>query len=83
MKGSDMLEVDRSNRNHRPLNIQVPEELKQSLMEMSRRYDRTLATVVRTILRIGLPLLQGVWDAEMRMLEDPEQLLRRGSREDA
>jgi hypothetical protein len=63
----------------RPLNIQVSWELKQALEELAQRYDRTLATVVRSLLRLGIPVLHGIWEAESRMLDDPSGLFRRGS----
>lgn len=63
----------------RSLNIQVSWELKQALEELAQRYDRTLATVVRSLLRLGIPVLQGIWEAERKMLDDPSGLFRRGS----
>jgi hypothetical protein len=71
--GSDQSKHDRS------LNIQVSWELKQALEELAQRYDRTLATVVRSLLRIGIPVLHGIWEAERKMLDDPSGLFRRGS----
>ena len=72
---------NRSNqiKHDRSLNIQVSWELKQALEELAQRYDRTLATVVRSLLRIGIPVLYGIWEAEATMLDDPSGLFRRGS----
>jgi len=67
------------NKHDRSLNIQVSWELKQALEELAQRYDRTLATVVRSLLRIGIPVLHGIWEAERKMLDDPSGLFRRGS----
>ena len=61
------------------LNIQVSWELKQALEELAQRYDRTLATVVRSLLRLGIPVLHGIWEAETKMQDDPSGLFRRGS----
>lgn len=63
----------------RSLNIQVSCELKQALEELAQQYDRTLATVVRSLLRIGIPVLHGIWEAEAKMLDDPSGLFHRGS----
>jgi hypothetical protein len=63
----------------RSLNILVSLELKQALEELAQRYDRTLATVVRALLHLGIPVLHGIWEAERRMLDDPSGLFRRGS----
>ena len=63
----------------RPLNIHVSWELKQALEELAQRHDRTLATVVRSLLRLGIPVLHGIWEAERKMLDDPSGLFRRGS----
>ena len=63
----------------RSLNIQVSWELKAALEELAQRYDRTLATVVRSLLRIGIPVLHGIWEAEKKMLDDPSGLFRRSS----
>jgi hypothetical protein len=62
----------------RSLNIQVSWELKQALEELAQRHDRTLATVVRSLLRIGIPVLHGIWEAERNMLDDPSGLFGRG-----
>jgi hypothetical protein len=72
---------DRStqNKHDRPLNIQVSWELKQALEELAQRHDRTLATVVRSLLRLGIPVLNGIWEAERKMLDDPTGLFSRGS----
>ncbi|TFH64875.1 MAG: hypothetical protein E4G91_04405 [Candidatus Zixiibacteriota bacterium] len=61
----------------RSLNIQVSWELKQALEELAQQYDRTLATVVRSLLRIGIPVLHGIWEAEAKMLDDPSGLFHR------
>lgn len=72
---------NRSNqsKHDRSLNIQVSWELKQALEELAQRYDRTLATVVRSLLRLGIPVLHGIWEAEKEMLDDPSGLFRRAS----
>lgn len=71
---------DRSihNKHDRSLNLQVSWELKQALEELAQRHDRTLATVVRSLLRLGIPVLNGIWEAERKMLDDPSGLFHRG-----
>jgi hypothetical protein len=51
--------------------------MKQVLDDLANRHDKTLASVVRSILNIGIPILTGIWEAEQRMLNDPVGLLAR------
>jgi predicted DNA-binding protein len=59
------------------LNLFVSWETKQALEDLARRHSRTLATTVRTALRIGIPLVQRVWEAEERKLRNPAPMSSR------
>ena len=61
----------------RPLNIFVSYELKQALEELAERHDRTLTNVVRTLLTMAIPVVNAVWEAEGRLLQESAGLFRR------
>ena len=52
------------------LNLFISYDLKRSVEELATTYDRTVADVVRTLLRIGLPILKGLWEAEASIISD-------------
>jgi hypothetical protein len=56
------------------LNLFVSWETKQALEDLAKQHNRTLAAAVRSALRIGTPLLQRVWEAEERKLQNPAPL---------
>ncbi len=59
------------------LNIYVSHELKSKLSELARRYDRTTTDIVRAILRIGIPMMEGITQAEEVMLREYIDLFRK------
>ena len=61
-------------KNEHILNVFVSYELKKSIEELAEEYDRTVAAVVRSLLRLGLPLLRGVWKAEEQVTQELPQL---------
>ena len=50
--------------------IYMSYELKECLKVMAMRFDRPIADVVRTALRVGLPVLEGFSEAEEEMLKE-------------
>jgi predicted DNA-binding protein len=52
------------------LNVFVSYQLKQRIMKLAEKYDRTMADMVRTLIKIGIPVMEGVTEAEERMLRD-------------
>ena len=58
------------------ININVSYELKASLQELANRYDRTLADIVRAVLRIGIPMMDGISQAEEIMVREYIELFR-------
>jgi predicted DNA-binding protein len=52
------------------LNVFVSYQLKQRIMKLAEKYDRTMADTVRTLIRVGIPLMEGLTEAEERMLRD-------------
>ena len=59
------------------LNVFVAYELKRRLKKMAEKYDRTLADMVRAILRIGIPMMEGISKAEEEMVREYIQLFRK------
>lgn len=72
------MSVEREKIKHdRPLNIFVSYELKQALEELAERHDRTLTSVVRTLLTMAIPVVNAVWEAEETLLQESVSLFRR------
>jgi predicted DNA-binding protein len=59
------------------INVFVSYELKQQLKRLADRYDRTMADMVRAVLRIGIPMMEGLSEAEEVMVREYIQLFRR------
>jgi predicted DNA-binding protein len=59
------------------INIFISYELKDKISRLAKRYDRTMADVVRNLIKIGIPILESLTEAEERMLLDYIQVLRR------
>ncbi len=59
------------------LNIFVSYELKNRLKELARKYDRTTADIVRAVLRIGIPMMEGLSQAEEVMVKEYVELFRK------
>ena len=54
------------------LNVFISYELKSELRALAEKYDRTVADLVRALLRIGIPMMQGLTAAEDIMVKDPK-----------
>jgi predicted DNA-binding protein len=52
------------------LNVFVSYQLKQRIMKLAGKYDRTMADMVRTLIKVGIPLMEGLTEAEERVLRD-------------
>lgn len=59
------------------LNVFVSYELKERLRQLARRYDRTNSDMIRAVLRIGIPMMEGLSDAEEIMVKEYIDLFRR------
>lgn len=59
------------------LNVFVSSELKNRLKQLADRYDRTVSDMVRAVLRIGIPMMEGLSDAEETMVREYVDLFRR------
>jgi len=52
------------------LNIFVSYQLKERIMKLAEKYDRTMADMVRTLIKVGIPVMEGLTEAEEKMLKD-------------
>ena len=59
------------------INVFVSYELKEQLKKLADKYDRTMADMVRAVLRIGIPMMEGLSEAEEVMVREYVQLFRR------
>ncbi len=59
------------------LNIFVSYELKQRLKALADKYDRTTSDIVRAVLRIGIPMMEGLSQAEEIMVKEYVELFRK------
>ncbi len=56
------------------LHVFVSYELKSQIKKLAERYDRTVADMVRAVLRIGIPMMEGISAAEERMIKEYMEL---------
>jgi len=59
------------------INVYISFELKHQLAELAKKYDRTKADIVRSVIRIGIPMMQGLSEAEEIMVREYVQLFRK------
>ncbi|MBD3257057.1 hypothetical protein GF377_01395 [candidate division GN15 bacterium] len=66
-----------SGRGDHCVNVYVSHTLKRRLKDLAVKYDRTMADIVRAVLRMGIPMLEGMSEAEEVMVKEYVQLFRR------
>ncbi len=59
------------------LNVFISYELKEKLRALAERYDRTMADMVRAVLKIGIPVMEGISEAEETMIKEYVELFRK------
>ena len=59
------------------INVFVSYELKSRLRELAEKYDRTIADMVRALLRIGIPVMEGISESERMMMREYVELFRK------
>jgi len=59
------------------INIFVSYQLKERIQKLALKYDRTMADVVRTLIRVGIPVMEGITEAEERLLNDYIKVIRK------
>ncbi len=64
-------------RGEHSLNVFVSFELKERVKDLAEKYDRTVSDMVRAVLRIGIPMMEGLSEAEEVMVREYIQLFRK------
>lgn len=64
-------------RGEHSLNIFVSYQLKERIMKLAEKYDRTMSDMVRTLIKVGIPVMEGLTQAEERMLRDSISVARK------
>lgn len=59
------------------LNVFVSYELKGRLKALAKKYDRTTSDMMRAVLKIGIPMMEGLSEAEETMVKEYIQLFRK------
>jgi len=57
--------------------IYLSSEMKESLRVLAARYDRTVADIIRAVIRVGIPMMEGLSQAEEVMVKEYVQLFRK------
>jgi len=69
--------IPRKVRGKHSLNIFINHELKERLRILADRHERTLADIVRAVIQIGIPVMEGISEAEEYMVKEYLQLFRK------
>lgn len=64
-------------RKEHSINLVVSYRLKKELMMLARKYDRTLADTIRALLKLGIPMMEGLSKAEQTLIKEYVHLTRR------
>ena len=59
------------------LNVFVSYQLKARIKRLAKKYDRTVADMMRTLIKIGIPVMEGLTEAEEKILKDSITLARK------
>ena len=74
---NETAQPERRVRGDHNLNISISYELKEKLKGLAARYDRTTSDMVRAVLRIGIPMMEGLSEAEEVMVREYISLFRK------
>jgi predicted DNA-binding protein len=59
------------------LNIFISYQLKERIMKLAQKYDRTMSDMVRILIKVGIPVMEGLTEAEDRILKDSISVARK------
>ncbi len=68
--------INKPRRDH-CVHLFVSYQLKKRIIKLAEKYDRTMADMVRTLIRVGIPVMEGLTEAEDRILKDSIQTAAR------
>lgn len=57
--------------------IHLSYEMKENLRTLAAKYDRTVADIIRSIIKIGIPMMDGLSQAEEVLVKEYIQLFRK------
>ncbi len=69
--------VSKQVRREHSLCIAISYELKSRLKELADRYDRTSADMARAVLKIGIPMMEGLSQSEELMVREYVDMFRK------
>lgn len=69
--------LPRKTRGEHGVTVYISFELKERLHKLAKKYDRTMADMIRAIIRVGIPVMEGIGKAEEIMLKEYLQLFRK------
>ncbi len=70
-------EISDKTRGDHSINVYVSYELKERVKDLSEKHERTMADMVRALLKIGIPIMEGISEAEEMMVKEYVELFRR------
>jgi predicted DNA-binding protein len=59
------------------LNVFVSYQMKARIKRLAEKYDRTVADMMRALIKIGIPVMEGLTEAEEKILKDSITLARK------
>ena len=59
------------------LNVFVSYQMKARIKRLAKKYDRTVADMMRALIKIGIPVMEGLTEAEEKILKDSITLARK------
>ncbi len=68
--------INKLHRDH-CIHLFVSYQLKERIKKLAEKYDRTMADMVRTLIKVGIPVMEGLTEAEDKILKDSIQTAAR------
>ena len=59
------------------LHVFVSYRLKERITKLAEKYDRTMADMVRILIRVGIPVMEGLTEAEENLLKHSVASIRK------
>ena len=64
-------------RGEHSITVYISAEIKDRLKQLAEKYDRTTSDMIRAVLSIGIPMMEGMSQAEETMVKEYIELFRR------
>lgn len=59
------------------LNVFISYKLKERIRRLAEKYDRSMADMVRALIKIGIPVMEGLTEAEEKILKNSITLAKK------